>query len=426
MTIAQIISIIIFVVVMILIATEKIHRTTAALAGAVALILFGIVDFDTGIEHIDFATLGVLVGMMLFVGIVKGSGIFEFLAIKAAKIAKGDPWRVMLVFGIITAVLSAMLDNVTTVLLIGPVTYTVCKLLLNVNPIPYFIVEILASNIGGTATLIGDPPNIMIGSEAGLAFMDFITYDTPAVILIMIAVMLIFYVMYGRSFVVEQDKRDAVMNLSETDAIHDKTLFIKSVVMIVIVALAFIMHSVIGLEPCVIALTAAAIMLIISGADLEKTIREVEWSTIGFFAGLFIVVGGLAETGVIQMLAQGLIDITQGNTLLAIIILVWASAIVSSVLDNIPLVATMIPIITTMGASGMDVMPLWWALSLGACLGGCGTLVGASANVVMASISERNGYPISFMEYTKIGFPIMLVSTAIACVYLIVRFCIFA
>ncbi len=424
MTIAQIISILIFVVVMVFIATEKIHRTTAALAGAVALILFGIVDFDTGVEHIDFATLGVLVGMMLFVGIVKGSGIFEFLAIKAAKIAKGDPWRVMLVFGLITAVLSAMLDNVTTVLLIGPVTYTVCKLLLNVNPIPYFIVEILASNIGGTATLIGDPPNIMIGSEAGLSFMDFIIYDAPAVVLIMIAVMLIFYVMYGRSFVVEQDKRDAVMQLSEKDAIHDKTLFIKSVVMVGIVALAFVLHSVLSLEPCVIALTAAAIMLIISGADLEKTIREVEWSTIGFFAGLFIVVGGLAETGVIQMLAQGLIDITHGDTFLAIIILVWAAAIISSILDNIPLVATMIPIITTMGASGMDVMPLWWALSLGACLGGCGTLVGASANVVMASISERNGYPISFMEYTKIGFPIMIVATAIACVYLVIRFCV--
>ena len=424
MTIAQIISILIFVVVMVFIATEKIHRTTAALAGAVALILFGIVDFDTGVEHIDFATLGVLVGMMLFVGIVKGSGIFEFLAIKAAKIAKGDPWRVMLVFGLITAVLSAMLDNVTTVLLIGPVTYTVCKLLLNVNRIPYFIVEILASNIGGTATLIGDPPNIMIGSEAGLSFMDFIIYDAPAVVLIMIAVMLIFYVMYGRSFVVEQDKRDAVMQLSEKDAIHDKTLFIKSVVMVGIVALAFVLHSVLSLEPCVIALTAAAIMLIISGADLEKTIREVEWSTIGFFAGLFIVVGGLAETGVIQMLAQGLIDITHGDTFLAIIILVWAAAIISSILDNIPLVATMIPIITTMGASGMDVMPLWWALSLGACLGGCGTLVGASANVVMASISERNGYPISFMEYTKIGFPIMIVATAIACVYLVIRFCV--
>lgn len=424
MTIAQIISILIFVVVMVFIATEKIHRTTAALAGAVALILFGIVDFDTGVEHIDFATLGVLVGMMLFVGIVKGSGIFEFLAIKAAKVAKGDPWRVMLVFGIITAVLSAMLDNVTTVLLIGPVTYTVCKLLLNVNPIPYFIVEILASNIGGTATLIGDPPNIMIGSEAGLSFMDFIVYDAPAVVLIMIAVMLIFYVMYGRSFVVEQDKRDAVMQLSENDAIHDKTLFIKSVVMVAIVALAFVLHSVLSLEPCVIALTAAAIMLIISGADLEKTIREVEWSTIGFFAGLFIVVGGLAETGVIQMLAQGLIDITHGDTFQAIIILVWAAAIISSILDNIPLVATMIPIITTMGASGMDVMPLWWALSLGACLGGCGTLVGASANVVMASISERNGYPISFMEYTKVGFPIMIVATAIACVYLVVRFCV--
>ena len=254
--------------------------------------------------------------------------------------------------------------------------------------------------------------------------MDFIIYDAPAVVLIMIAVMLIFYVMYGRSFVVEQDKRDAVMQLSEKDAIHDKTLFIKSVVMVGIVALAFVLHSVLSLEPCVIALTAAAIMLIISGADLEKTIREVEWSTIGFFAGLFIVVGGLAETGVIQMLAQGLIDITHGDTFLAIIILVWAAAIISSILDNIPLVATMIPIITTMGASGMDVMPLWWALSLGACLGGCGTLVGASANVVMASISERNGYPISFMEYTKIGFPIMIVATAIACVYLVIRFCV--
>ena len=424
MTIAQIISILIFVVVMVFIATEKIHRTTAALAGAVALILFGIVDFDTGVEHIDFATLGVLVGMMLFVGIVKGSGIFEFLAIKAAKIAKGDPWRVMLVFGLITAVLSAMLDNVTTVLLIGPVTYTVCKLLLNVNPIPYFIVEILASNIGGTATLIGDPPNIMIGSEAGLSFMDFIIYDAPAVVLIMIAVMLIFYVMYGRSFVVEQDKRDAVMQLSEKDAIHDKTLFIKSVVMVCIVALAFVLHSVLSLEPCVIALTAAAIMLIISGADLEKTIREVEWSTIGFFAGLFIVVGGLAETGVIQMLAQGLIDITHGDTFLAIIILVWAAAIISSILDNIPLVATLSPIVQTMEAAGLDVMPYWWAISLGACIGGIGTLIGASANVVLAGISGKYGYPISFMEYTKIGFPLMILFTAIACAYLVVRFCV--
>lgn len=425
MTTAQIISIIIFVVVMGFIATEKIHRTTAALAGAVALLLFGIISFDTGIEHIDFGTLGVLVGMMLFVGVVKGSGIFEYLAIKSAKAVKGNPWLIMVVFSLITSILSAFLDNVTTILLIGPVTYTVCRLLLDINPIPFFITEILASNIGGTATLIGDPPNIMIGSAANLSFFDFIMYDAPAVVIIMAAVMIVFYFLYGKKLSVTDDKRAAVMELSENDAIHDKPLFIKSVVMIGVVALAFVTHGALGIEPSVIALAAAAIMLLISGADMEKVILEVEWTTIGFFAGLFVVVGGMAETGVINMLAQGLIDLTGGNMLIAIVVLVWASAIISSFLDNIPLVATMIPIITTMEASGLDVFPLWWAISLGACLGGCGTLIGASANVVMASISERNGYPISFMQYTKVGFPIMILCTAIACVYLVLRFCVF-
>ena len=425
MTTAQIISIIIFVVVMAFIATEKIHRTTAALAGAVALLLFGIISFDTGIEHIDFGTLGVLVGMMLFVGVVKGSGIFEYLAIKSAKAVKGNPWLIMVVFCLITCILSAFLDNVTTILLIGPVTYTVCRLLLDINPIPFFITEILASNIGGTATLIGDPPNIMIGSAANLSFFDFIIYDAPAVVIIMAAVMIVFYFLYGKKLSVTDDKRAAVMELSENDAIHDKPLFIKSVVMIGVVALAFVTHGALGIEPSVIALAAAAVMLLISGADMEKVILEVEWTTIGFFAGLFVVVGGMAETGVINMLAQGLIDLTGGNMLIAIVVLVWASAIISSFLDNIPLVATMIPIITTMEASGLDVFPLWWAISLGACLGGCGTLIGASANVVMASISERNGYPISFMQYTKVGFPIMILCTAIACVYLVLRFCIF-
>lgn len=424
MTVEQIISIVIFLIVMTLVATEKIHRTTAALCGAVALILFGILDFDAGVEHIDFNTLGVLVGMMLFVGVVKGSGIFEYLAIKSAKIVRGNPWLIMLVFSLITAALSALLDNVTTILLIGPVTYTVCRLLLDINPIPFFITEILASNIGGTATLIGDPPNIMIGSAANLSFMDFLIYDTPAVLMILGATMVIIYFLYGRKLAVTDDKKEAVMQLVEADAIHDKSLFRKSIIMIVLVAVAFVTHGYFGIEPSVIALAAAGIMLIISRADMEKTMREVEWTTIGFFAGLFIVVGGMAETGVIQMLAQGLIDITHGDMMLTIIVLVWASAIVSSILDNIPLVATMIPIILTMGGSGIDIEPLWWAISLGACLGGCGTLVGASANVVMASISERNGYPLSFMEYTKVGFPIMILCTAIACAYLVVRFCI--
>ena len=264
----------------------------------------------------------------------------------------------------------------------------------------------------------------MIGSAANLSFMDFLIYDTPAVLMILGATMVIIYFLYGRKLAVTDDKKEAVMQLVEADAIHDKSLFRKSIIMIVLVAVAFVTHGYFGIEPSVIALAAAGIMLIISRADMEKTMREVEWTTIGFFAGLFIVVGGMAETGVIQMLAQGLIDITHGDMMLTIIVLVWASAIVSSILDNIPLVATMIPIILTMGGSGIDIEPLWWAISLGACLGGCGTLVGASANVVMASISERNGYPLSFMEYTKVGFPIMILCTAIACAYLVVRFCI--
>ena len=426
MTAVQIISVLIFVAVMTLVISEKIHRATAALCGAVALILFGVIDFNQGMEHIDFNTLGVLIGMMLFVGVVKGSGIFEYLAIKSAKLVRGNPWLIMLAFTLITAVLSALLDNVTTVLLIGPITYTVCKLLLDINPIPFFIVEILASNIGGTATLIGDPPNIMIGSAADLSFFDFIVVDAPAVLIILGAVLVLFYFMYGRSLSVPKEKREAIMQLSETEAIHNKSLFHKSVAMIVLVAIAFILHGFFHIEPSVIALAAAGIMLVISRADLEKVVHDVEWTTIGFFAGLFVVVGGMAETGVIEMMAQWLIGLTGGDLMLSLIILVWASAIISSILDNIPLVATLIPIIATMGASGLDVEPLWWAISLGACLGGCGTLIGASANVVMASISDKRGFPFSFMEYTRVGFPVMIFCTAIACVYLIVRFVVFA
>ncbi len=424
-TTAQIISIIIFVAVMALIVSEKVHRTTAALSGAVLLILAGIITFDTGVEHIDFNTLGVLVGMMMFVAVIKGSGIFEYLAVKAAKVAKGNPWIIMILFSLITAILSAFLDNVTTVLLIGPVTYTVCRVLLDINPLPFFITEIIASNVGGTATLIGDPPNIMIGSAANLSFFDFLIYDGPAVLIILVACIAMFYFLYGRKLTVEEDKKNAVMALNENDAIHNPTLFKKSVVMIILVAIAFVAHGAFHIEPSVIALTSAAVMLLISGTDIETIMVDVEWSTIGFFAGLFVVVGGLAETGVINMMAYALIDLTGGDMMITIIVLVWASAIISSFLDNIPLVATLIPIIITMESTGMDVMPLWWAVSLGACLGGVGTLIGASANVVMASISARNGYPITFIEYLKVGFPVMIVCTAIACVYCVVRFCVF-
>ena len=423
LTTAQIISIVIFVVVMALIISEKVHRTTAALAGAVTLILAGIITFDTGVEHIDFGTLGVLVGMMIFVAVVKNSGIFEYLAIRAAKVAKGNPWLIMVLFTLITAVLSAFLDNVTTVLLIGPVTYTVCKML-EINPIPFFITEIIASNVGGTATLIGDPPNIMIGSATGLTFFDFLAYDGPAVLVILAVSTVMYYFLYGKKMGVSAEKQASIMQLHAHEAIKSKSLFTKSVVMIVLVAIAFVMHGAVHVEPSVVALAAAAIMLIISRAEVEETLMDVEWSTIGFFAGLFVVVGGLAETGVIEMMAYALIDLTGGDMMITIIVLVWASAIISSFLDNIPLVATLIPIIQTMETTGIDVMPLWWAVSLGACIGGIGTLIGASANVVLAGISGKYGHPISFMEYTKVGFPMMIVFTAIACVYLVLRFCI--
>ena len=422
-TTQQIIAIVVFIAVMALVASEKIHRCLAALFGALVLIILGVITFDTGISHIDFNTIGVLIGMMLFVSVVKESGLFEYAAIKAAQIAKGDPWHVMVAFMIITAVLSAFLDNVTTVLLVGPMTLVVCKLM-HTNPIPYFFTEILSSNIGGTATLIGDPPNIMIGSAAGLTFFDFIANDAPGVVIVFIVCIFVFKFVFGRglehSEAVEHEQD--IMELDANEHIKDKSLFHKSVVMICLVVVFFMLHGQLGLESSVIALSAAAIMMLIGHADLEKCVYGVEWTTIGFFCGLFMVVGALSETGVITMLAEWIMDITNDNPLAMLIVILWASAIISSILDNIPFVATMIPVIATIGTTGIDVMPLWWALSMGACLGGNGTLIGASANVVLSSISTKNGYPITFMDFTKKGFPIMILTVAVSTVYLFLRY----
>jgi Na+/H+ antiporter NhaD/arsenite permease-like protein len=421
LTTAQIISIVVFVVVMALVVSEKIHRAIAALLGAVLLLCLGIIDFDTGMESIDFNTLGVLCGMMLFVACVKESGMFEYVAIKAAKICKGNPWRLMVAFCIITALFSALLDNVTTILLIGPMTIMLCRTL-KIDATPFLIAEILSSNIGGTATLIGDPPNIMIGSAAGYSFFDFIHYDFPAVIIIMIVMIVIFKFMYGRKLHVAEEDMLAVMELEPKEQIKSLSLFRKSIVMIILVTVFFMLHGTFGLESSVIALAAAGIMLLISGVDLEKAIEGVEWSTIGFFLGLFMVVGAMEHTGVIELLGNGLVSLTGGNTVLLMIALLWGSAILSAILDNIPFVATMIPIIMVLEANGVDVHPLWWAISLGACLGGNGTLVGASANVVLSSIANKEGYPISFIKFTKVGFPIMVVSVIISTVYLLVIF----
>ena len=421
MTSTQIIAIVIFLVTMAAIMTEKLHRTVAAVAGALLLILTGVLSVESGFSYVDLNTLGVLIGMMLFVAVVKNSGIFEYIAIKAAKIAKGRPWPLMVLFALITAVLSAFLDNVTTVLLIGPMTLAITSML-RINPIPFFMTQIMASNIGGTATLIGDPPNIMIGSAAGLSFTDFITNTGVAVLFVLAATIVCFYFIYGRKLHVEPEAMDSILQLDENKAIKDRSLLIKSVVMILLVVFGFVFHSQLHLESCTIALTAAAVMLLIGRQDVEEIVAGVEWTTILFFTGLFIVVGGLQETGVIQILANGLMDLTEGHMTLTILLILWVSAIVSSFLDNIPFVATLIPLIRAMQSSGVDVTPLWWAVSLGACLGGNGTLIGASANVVLSGISNRHGFPITFASYFKVGFPLMLVSVAISTVFLLLRF----
>lgn len=417
----QILSVVVFLAVMAAIVTEKIHRTVAAVAGGVLLVCLHVLTVDDAVGYIDFNTIGVLIGMMLFVAVVRNSGLFEYVAIKAAKIAKGNPWRIMLLFTVLTAVLSAFLDNVTTVLLVGPMTIAITGIL-GLNPVPFLLTQILASNIGGTATLIGDPPNIMIGSQAGLSFADFIMNTGVAVLFIMAAVCVCFYFMYGRRMTVEADKMAAVMRLDENKSIKDRPLMIKSIVMIVLVVLGFVFHSTLGVDSCIIALASATILLLIGRQETEEIVLGVEWSTILFFTGLFVVVGGMVQTGVITALGNALVTVTGGNAILLMLLILWGSALFSSFLDNIPFVATMIPLILSMQAEGMDVTALWWALSLGACLGGNGTLIGASANVVLSGISAKHGHPITFASYLKIGFPLMLLSVVISTAFLLVRF----
>lgn len=418
---SQIISVAIFVIAMIAIMTEKIHRALVAIVGAMIILVLHIMPFETAVGHIDYNTLGVLLGMMLFVAVVRLSGVFEFLAIKCARLAKGDPWLIMLLFILLTAVLSAFLDNVTTVLLIGPMTLTVCKLL-DIDPVPYFITQIMASNIGGTATLIGDPPNIMIGSAAGYTFFDFIMVDAPAVVFILAAIIVVFYLLFGRKMHVNEEHRQRVMALDEREYIKNPKLMKISVVMTLLVVVGFMAHGALGLESSVIALIAAGLIMLISGESIEHALAHVEWTTLCFFAGLFIIVGAMSETGVIGMLAQALIDVTGGNVFVTMLVLLVGSAVISSFLDNIPFVATMIPILAALQADGMDTTPLWWALSLGACLGGNGTLIGASANVVLSDISKKNGHEITFVHFLKVGFPVMLLTVAIAGVYLVLRY----
>lgn len=417
----KIVAVAVFLIVILLIITERVHRTAAAMAGAVVLILTGVMSADKALSYIDFNTIGVLVGMMIFVAIVRRSGMFEYIAVRAAKAVHGDPWKIMVAFTLITAVLSAILDNVTTVLLVGPMSIAIARML-KIDPVPFLMGQILASNVGGTATLIGDPPNIMIGSAAHLSFMDFLDNTGFVVLFILAVLILLMKIVYEKKIELGTVDTGAVENLDPSKSITNRALMKKGIIVLICVIVGFMFHDKLGIESSVIALTAAAVMLIIGREDVNEAIQDVEWTTILFFMSLFVVVGGLTETGIIKELASKIIDATNGHPMVTMLVLLWASALLSSILDNIPFVATLIPLILAMQADGIDVTSFWWAISLGACLGGNGTMIGASANVVLSDISTKHGYPITFKSYLKVGMPFMLLSIVISTVFLVVKF----
>lgn len=417
----KIIAVAVFLIVILLIISERVHRTAAAMAGAMVLILTGVMSADKALSYIDFNTIGVLVGMMIFVAIVRRSGMFEYIAVRAAKAVHGDPWKIMVAFTLITAVLSAILDNVTTVLLVGPMSIAIARML-KIDPVPFLMGQILASNVGGTATLIGDPPNIMVGSAAHLSFMDFLDNTGFAVLFILAVLILLMKIVYEKKIEMGTVDTSAIEKLDPSKSITNRALMRKGIIVLICVIVGFMFHDKLGIESSVIALTAAAVMLIIGREDVNEAIQDVEWTTILFFMSLFVVVGGLTETGIIKELASKIINATDGRPMVTMLVLLWASALLSSILDNIPFVATLIPLILAMQADGMDVTSFWWAISLGACLGGNGTMIGASANVVLSDISTKHGYPITFKSYLKVGMPFMLLSIVISTVFLVVKF----
>ncbi len=421
-----IVAIVIFVVAYALIISEKIHRTIVGIFGAMLMILFGVLSQEMAIHHIDFNTLGLLMGMMIIVNITSETGLFNFLAVWAAKKVKARPIALLLALSALTAVCSGLLDNVTTVLLTVPVTFSITKQL-RVDVKPYLISQILCSNIGGTATLIGDPPNIMIGSAVGLNFMDFIFNLTGICIIIFLVVELFIIWLYGKGLRTKPELQAEVMRMDASKEITDHKLLKKCLFVIFCTIALFILHSSLHLETATAALSGAGLLLLLTArrdeAFIAKILSKIEWLAIFFFAGLFVLVGGLVETGVIKMLAQEAINITNGDITTTAVLILWMSAIASSFIDNIPFVATLIPLIQDMGNMGLtNLDPLWWSLSLGACLGGNGTLIGASANVVVASMAAKRGIIITFVGFLRIAFPVMLLTIVIANIYVFLRY----
>jgi len=426
-----IVAVAVFVVAYALIATDRIHKVKVVLGGAAVVLALGIVGSDdvfysheTGI---DWDVIFLLLGTMVMVGVLRQTGVFEYVAIWAAKRAGGSPLRVMILLVLITAVASAALPNVTIVLLMAPVTLLVCERL-DINPIPFLIAEVLASNIGGVSTLIGDPPNIIIGSRANLSFNDFLINLAPVAIIALIAFVAVLPLLFRGTFGVHEDRVAEVMSLNEREAIQDLRLLVKSGAVLVLVFATFVASSAIHVEPSVVALIGAGVMVTISGLEHVHYLASVEWETLLFFAGLFILVGSLVKTGVIADLARLAGDVTGGDPLFATMLILVVSAVLSGLIDNIPYVATMTPVVADLATTIPDpghVQAMWWALAIGAGFGGNMTAVGASANVVMIGISTREGYPISFWEFTRKGVVVMALTVAVAAPYLWLRYFVF-
>ena len=411
-----------------IIMSEQVNRAIIALIGAGLMIVVGVMDQEEAIKGIDWNTIGLLTGMMILVSVSRRSGMFQYLAIWSAQAAKAHPAGILFILQITTAVLSAFLDNVTTVLLVVPVTMAISTTL-KVPAYPYLFAEIFASNIGGTATLIGDPPNILIGSQVGLTFNDFVFHLTPVIVIVMVVQAIMIHLLWGKALRSTVEAQAAVMAMKAIDAIEDWTLLKQALVVLTLVMIGFVLARPLHLEPATIAMLGAAVLMLLdnwehhsekAAHNIHQTFGDVEWITIFFFVGLFVVVHGVDVGGLLNLLASKLVAATGGNLAHAGFAILWASAILSAIVDNIPFVATMIPLIKSMAPSfgGPDhILPLWWCLSLGACLGGNGTLIGASANLTVAGIAERNGVPFRFITYTLYAFPMMLVSVAIAHVY---------
>ncbi|HEY3208676.1 MAG TPA: ArsB/NhaD family transporter [Actinomycetota bacterium] len=422
----------IFVLAYTLIATEWVHRVIVALAGAGLMLLFRFVSAQDAFQSerfgIDWNVIFLLFGMMVIVGVLRHTGLFEYIAIRSAKRARGRPFRIMVMLVLITAVASALLDNVTTVLLVAPVTLLIAERL-GLSPIPMLISEAMASNIGGTATLIGDPPNILIGSQGGLSYIDFLVNLAPLVVVLMVVYILAIKLMFRRSFVYKPERVVELMALDERESLRERPLMVRALVILGMVTAAFVLHGVLHYEPSVVALLGAGVLLLVAGREPWPFLREVEWHTLVFFAGLFVMVGALVKAGVVSSLARAAIRATNGDVLIAVLLLVWVSAILSALVDNIPYVATMAPLVHELvralpGSASTTV--LWWALALGADLGGNATAIGASANVVILGIAARGGHRIRFLEFARYGVVVTLLTVGLSSIYLWIRYFVLA